>query len=83
MKDLYPKDDPQRLRRLTDALACSYEALSEQADFTPDEMLLAAANAAARYAVNNGIDPVSYGHWQDAIFLELIARKIAQKGAPS
>jgi hypothetical protein len=75
MSKLYPADNPNRYKDLVQALCATFRALAEQENFTPNDMLLAVANAASHFAVNHGFSSPDYFKLQKVLILELAARK--------
>ena len=75
MPKLFPENDPDRYEMLVDSLTKTYRALAEQENFTPQDMLLAVANAASHFAVNHGFSSPDYFKLQKVLILELTARK--------
>jgi hypothetical protein len=75
MPKIFPEDEPDRYEMLVDSLTKTYRALAEQENFTPQDMLLAVANAASHFAVNHGFSSPDYFKLQKVLILELAARK--------
>jgi hypothetical protein len=75
MSTLYPEDDPNRHKMLVQSLCSTFRKLTEQENFTPNDMLLAVANAASHFAVNHGFSSPDYFKLQKVLILELAARK--------
>jgi hypothetical protein len=75
MSKLFPEDDFDRFGSLVKSLTKTYRALAEQENFTPQDMLLAVANAASHFAVNHGFSSPDYFKLQKVLILELAARK--------
>jgi hypothetical protein len=79
MSRLYPDDDPNRLGMLVNSLTKTFRKLAEQENFTPDQMFLAAANAAALYATDHGFDSLDVFKVQEVMILEVAEHRRAKK----
>jgi hypothetical protein len=75
MSKLYPEDGPERHQMLVQSLCGMLRKLAEQENFTPNDMLLAVANAASHFAVNHGFSSPDYFKLQKVLILELATRE--------